>query len=57
VAERTKPLFQNRAELVRRLIMAEIIAHRGEGPLAPRFPIEQLRRALRAQALEAERAK
>jgi len=34
-----------RARFVRRLVLAELIARRGEGPLAPRFPLRPVRAA------------
>ena len=49
MAGQGKGLFRDRAELMRRLILAEVLARRGEGPLAPRFPALQLRRPVRAQ--------
>ena len=49
MAERKKPLFETRAELLRRLMLAEVIARRGEGPLAPRFPSLAQRLAIRAR--------
>jgi hypothetical protein len=54
MVERKNALFQTRAELLRRLMLAEVIARRGEGPLALRFSMQDMRRAARA-SLEAKR--
>jgi hypothetical protein len=41
---------EGRARFVRRLVLAELLARRGEGPLAPRFPL----RPVPARAPESE---
>jgi hypothetical protein len=50
VVQGKKPLFQTRAELLRRLMLADVIARRGEGPLAPRFALPRARTTARAKA-------
>jgi hypothetical protein len=41
-----------RERFVRRLVLAEVIARRGEGPLAPRFALRPARVDARAAAEE-----
>jgi hypothetical protein len=45
-------LFSSRSELVRRLMLAEVIARRGEGPLAPRFRLPRVQAPVRQVAVE-----
>ena len=44
----------SRAELVRRLVLAELVARRGEGPLAPRWAFARGKRRSLAPVVQTE---